>query len=147
MNLLACIQCLYSMNTQKWKWLLDYNILCNFCFQHILEPFSKLLSIAVTSCSFHLNQVLDICSLGNRVFSRVRLLFLYMCVCACVCVWNSCFNKYAMLITETVITRIFTMYYICMWSEKHLSFRKSLAYALWTTEFSQVRAVIVFVSD
>ncbi|WAR19666.1 UNC79-like protein [Mya arenaria] len=39
---------------------------------HILEPFSKLVSIAVTTCTIQLNQVLDICSLGNRVFSRER---------------------------------------------------------------------------
>ncbi|XP_052767692.1 protein unc-79 homolog [Mya arenaria] len=40
--------------------------------KHILEPFSKLVSIAVTTCTIQLNQVLDICSLGNRVFSRER---------------------------------------------------------------------------
>ncbi|XP_052267084.1 protein unc-79 homolog [Dreissena polymorpha] len=40
--------------------------------KHILEPFSKLLSIAVTMCNIQLHQVLDICSLANRVFSKER---------------------------------------------------------------------------
>ncbi|ESO85360.1 hypothetical protein LOTGIDRAFT_154853 [Lottia gigantea] len=38
----------------------------------ILEPFSKVLSFAIQNCSFKLQQLLDICSLCNRAFSRER---------------------------------------------------------------------------
>lgn len=44
--------------------------------QSILDPFSKLLSFTILNCSFKLQQVLDICSLCNRVFAKVGTKFL-----------------------------------------------------------------------
>lgn len=44
--------------------------------QSILDPFSKLLSFTILNCSFKLQQVLDICSLCNRVFAKVGTTFL-----------------------------------------------------------------------
>ncbi|XP_056021737.1 protein unc-79 homolog isoform X2 [Ostrea edulis] len=41
-------------------------------YRSILEPFSKLLSFIILNCAFKLQQVLDICSLCNRVFSKER---------------------------------------------------------------------------
>ncbi|KAK3093633.1 hypothetical protein FSP39_018303 [Pinctada imbricata] len=38
----------------------------------ILEPFSKLLSFTIQNCPFKLQQVLDMCSLCNRVFTKER---------------------------------------------------------------------------
>ncbi|XP_041355146.1 protein unc-79 homolog isoform X3 [Gigantopelta aegis] len=40
--------------------------------RNILEPFSKLLSFTVQNCSFKLQDLLDICSMCNRVFTRER---------------------------------------------------------------------------
>ncbi|KAK6182809.1 hypothetical protein SNE40_010404 [Patella caerulea] len=42
----------------------------------ILEPFSKIVSFAIQNCSFKLQNLLDICSLCNRAFSRERDKFL-----------------------------------------------------------------------
>ncbi|KAK7103573.1 protein unc-79 homolog isoform X3 [Littorina saxatilis] len=38
----------------------------------ILEPFSKVLSFAIQNCTLKLQQLIDICSLCNRAFSRER---------------------------------------------------------------------------
>ena len=39
--------------------------------QGILEPFSKVLSFSIQNCTLKLQQLIDICSLCNRAFSRV----------------------------------------------------------------------------
>ena len=39
--------------------------------QGILEPFSKVLSFTIQNCTLKLQQLIDICSLCNRAFSRV----------------------------------------------------------------------------
>lgn len=40
--------------------------------QAILEPFSKILSFTIQNCTLKLQQLIDICSLGNRAFTRER---------------------------------------------------------------------------
>ena len=44
---------------------------CVCVFQGILEPFSKVLSFTIQNCTLKLQQLIDICSLCNRAFSRV----------------------------------------------------------------------------
>ncbi|XP_046579791.1 LOW QUALITY PROTEIN: protein unc-79 homolog [Haliotis rubra] len=50
--------------------LLKIPSICNV--RGILEPFSKLLSFAIQNCPFKLQQLLDVCYMCNRAFSRER---------------------------------------------------------------------------